>query len=122
VGGSPEIKDLAKSLTSLSFGQKSNDPPGQGHGEESVLLIADDPAMDDVANRRRILKILERIGQTQTNLLYITDRGMKYCLYTHVMRLQKGKLLQQGRKEEILRKAETPLSRPERRFPLSRMG
>jgi ABC-type molybdenum transport system ATPase subunit/photorepair protein PhrA len=59
----------------------------------------------DVANRGRILKILERTGQTQTNLLYITDRRDEIlpCI-THVLRLQKGKLLQQGRKEEILRK------------------
>jgi ABC-type molybdenum transport system ATPase subunit/photorepair protein PhrA len=72
-----------------------------------ILLIADEPCHGlDVANRRRILKILERIGQTKTNLIYITDRRDEIlpCI-THVMRLQKGKLLQQGRKEEVLRKA-----------------
>jgi len=68
------------------------------------VLIADEPCHGlDVANRRRILKILERIGQTKTSLLYITDRPDEIlsCI-THVMRLQKGKIIQQGKKGEVL--------------------
>ena len=102
-----KIKDLAKEpYHQLSFGQKRMILLARAMVKSPVLLIADEPCHGlDVANRRRILKILERIGQTQTNLLYITDRRDEIlpCI-THVMRLQKGKFLQQGRKEEVLRK------------------
>ena len=102
-----KIKDLAKEpYHQLSFGQKRMILLARAMVKSPVLLIADEPCHGlDVANRRRILKILERIGQTQTSLLYITDRRDEIlpCI-THVLRLQKGKLLQQGRKEEILRK------------------
>jgi molybdate transport system ATP-binding protein len=102
-----KIKDLAKEpYHQLSFGQKRMILLARAMVKSPILLIADEPCHGlDVVNRRRILKILERIGQTQTNLLYITDRRDEIlpCI-THVMRLQKGKLLQQGRKEEILRK------------------
>jgi molybdate transport system ATP-binding protein len=102
-----KIKDLAKEpYHQLSFGQKRMILLARAMVKSPVLLIADEPCHGlDVANRRRVLKILERIGQTQTNLLYITDRRDEIlpCI-THVLRLQKGKLLQQGRKEEILRK------------------
>ncbi len=102
-----EIKDLAKEpYHQLSFGQKRMILLARAMVKSPILLIADEPCHGlDVANRRRILKILERIGETKTNLLYITDRRDEIlpCI-THVMRLQKGKLLQQGRKEEILRK------------------
>ena len=102
-----KIKDLAKEpYHQLSFGQKRMILLARAMVKSPILLIADEPCHGlDVANRRRILKILERIGQTQTNLLYITDRRDEIlpCI-THVLRLQKGKVLQQGRKEEILRK------------------
>ena len=102
-----KIKDLAKEpYHQLSFGQKRMILLARAMVKSPVLLIADEPCHGlDVANRGRVLKILERIGQTQTNLLYITDRRDEIlpCI-THVLRLQKGKLLRQGRKEEILRK------------------
>jgi molybdate transport system ATP-binding protein len=102
-----KIKDLAKeSYHQLSFGQKRMILLARAMVKSPLLLIADEPCHGlDVTNRRRILRILERIGETKTNLLYITDRRDEIlsCI-THVMRLQKGKSLQQGRKEEILRK------------------
>ena len=102
-----KIKDLAKEpYHQLSFGQKRMILLARAMVKSPVVLIADEPCHGlDVANRRRILKILERIGETKTNLLYITDRRDEIlnCI-THVMRLQKGKALQQGRKEEVLRK------------------
>jgi ABC-type molybdenum transport system ATPase subunit/photorepair protein PhrA len=43
------------------------------------------------------------IGGTPTNLLYVTNHKEEIlnCI-THVMRLQKGKVLNQGRKEDVL--------------------
>jgi ABC-type molybdenum transport system ATPase subunit/photorepair protein PhrA len=71
-----------------------------------VLLIVDEPCHGlDIPNRKRILDLLERIGHTKTHLLYVTNHKEEVlnCV-THVMRLQKGKVLSQGRKEEVLTK------------------
>jgi len=100
-----DIKDLVREpFHQLSFGQKRMILLARAMVKSPIVLIADEPCHGlDVANRRRILKILERIGQTKTNLLYITDRPDEIlsCI-THVMRLQKGKVIQQGRKDEVL--------------------
>jgi ABC-type molybdenum transport system ATPase subunit/photorepair protein PhrA len=47
--------------------------------------------------------MVEMIGETKTNILYVTNHKEEIlnCI-THVMRLQKGKVLSQGRKEEVL--------------------
>jgi molybdate transport system ATP-binding protein len=69
-----------------------------------ALLIMDEPCHGlDISNRRRILRIIEMIGRTPTHLLYVTNHKDEIldCI-THVMRLQKGKVLEQGRKEVVL--------------------
>ncbi len=100
-----DIHDLAKEpYHQLSFGQKRMILLARAMVKSPIVLIADEPCHGlDVANRRRVLKILERIGQTNTNLLYITDRADEIlnCI-THIMRLEKGKATQQGRKNEVL--------------------
>jgi molybdate transport system ATP-binding protein len=100
-----DIQDLAREpYHQLSFGQKRMVLLARAMVKNPVLLIADEPCHGlDVANRKRVLEILERIGQTKTSLLYITDRPDEIlgCI-THVMRLQKGKAIQQGRKNEVL--------------------
>jgi ABC-type molybdenum transport system ATPase subunit/photorepair protein PhrA len=71
-----------------------------------ALLIVDEPCHGlDIPNRKRILDILERIGQTQTNLLYVTNHKDEIlnCV-THVMRIHKGRVQSQGKKEEVLQK------------------
>jgi ABC-type molybdenum transport system ATPase subunit/photorepair protein PhrA len=42
------------------------------------------------------------IGRTQTNLLYVTNQkeDILDCI-THIMLLQKGKVLSQGKKENV---------------------
>ena len=49
--------------------------------------------------------IIEMIGGTPTNLLYVTNHRDEIlnCI-THVMRLHRGKVLSQGKKEEVLQK------------------
>jgi molybdate transport system ATP-binding protein len=102
-----EMKDLAKEpFHQLSFGQKRMILLARAMVKSPLVLIADEPCQGlDVANRRRILKILERIGEMKTHLLYITDRHDEIldCI-THVMLLQRGRVVREGRKEEVLRK------------------
>jgi molybdate transport system ATP-binding protein len=106
-----EIKDLAEEpYHQLSFGQKRMILLARAMVKSPVLLIADEPCHGlDVANRRRISKILERIGRTKTSLLYLTDRREEIldCI-THLLRLHRGKGIFQGTKEEGLRKDGIP--------------
>ncbi|HSR10526.1 MAG TPA: ATP-binding cassette domain-containing protein, partial [Thermodesulfobacteriota bacterium] len=102
-----ETKDLAtEPFDRLSFGQKRMILLARAMVKSPELLIADEPCHGlDMANRRRVLAILEKIGRTKTSILYITDRRDEIldCI-THVMRLDRGRVLAQGPKEEILGK------------------
>jgi molybdate transport system ATP-binding protein len=101
------IEDIAsRDFHHLSYGQKRMILLARAMVKSPVLLIVDEPCHGlDIPNRKRVLDILERIGRTQTNLLYVTNLKdeIPNCV-THVMRLQKGKVLSQGKKEEALRK------------------
>jgi molybdate transport system ATP-binding protein len=99
------IKDLAKEpFLQLSFGQRRMILLARAMVKSPSLLIADEPCHGlDVPNRGKILAVLEKIGRTQTRLLYLTDRRDEIPeSITHLLRLEKGKVLQQGRKEEIV--------------------
>jgi molybdate transport system ATP-binding protein len=100
-----DIKELAKEpFNQLSFGQRRMILLARAMVKSPVLLIADEPCHGlDVSNRIKILAVLERIGRTNTRLLYMTDRPEEIlnCI-THVMRLDRGKVVRQGRKEEIV--------------------
>ena len=99
------IKGLAKEpFHQLSFGQRRMILLARAMVKGPDLLIADEPCHGlDVANRGKILGVLERIGRTRTRLLYLTDRRDEVleCV-SHVMRLENGSILGQGRKEEVL--------------------
>ncbi|HEX7373020.1 MAG TPA: ATP-binding cassette domain-containing protein, partial [Thermodesulfobacteriota bacterium] len=99
------IKDLAKEpFLQLSFGQRRMILLARAMVKSPSLLIADEPCHGlDVPNRGKILAVLEKIGRTPTRLLYLTDRRDEIpgCI-THVLRLEKGKVLRQGRKEDVL--------------------
>ena len=102
------IEDIAgQPFHHLSYGQKRMILLARAMVKSPALLIVDEPCHGlDIPNRKRVLDILERIGQTQTSLLYVTNLKdeIPNCV-THVMRLQKGKVLNQGKKEEVFRKA-----------------
>jgi len=88
----------------LSYGQKRMILLARAMVKSPALLIMDEPCHGlDISNRRRILRIIEMIGGTPTHLLYVTNHRDEIlnCI-THVMRLQKGKVLNQGRKEDVL--------------------
>jgi len=88
----------------LSYGQKRMVLLARAMVKPPVLLILDEPCHGlDILNRRRILNIVEMIGETETNLLYVTNhREEILSSITHVLRLQKGKAVTQGKKEEVL--------------------
>lgn len=100
-----KIGDISKQpYHHLSYGQKRMILLARGMVKSPVLLIIDEPCHGlDISNRRRILNIIETIGKTPTHLLYVTNHKDEIlnCI-SHVMRLQKGKVLSQGRKEEVL--------------------
>jgi molybdate transport system ATP-binding protein len=101
------IEDIAReSYHRLSYGQKRMILLARAMVKSPALLIVDEPCHGlDIPNRKRILDILERIGQTQINLLYVTNHKDEIlnCV-THVMRIHKGRVQSQGKKEEVLRK------------------
>jgi molybdate transport system ATP-binding protein len=113
------IGDIAKeSYHHLSYGQKRMILLARAMVKPPLLLILDEPCHGlDPLNRRRILNIVEMIGETRTNILYVTNHKDEVlnCI-THVLRLQKGKVIGQGRKEEVLSRHLAP---PAQRFPLS---
>lgn len=100
-----EIEDISKQpYHHLSYGQKRMILLARAMVKSPALLIMDEPCHGlDIPNRRRILKIIETIGKTPTHLLYVTNHKEEIldCI-THVLRLTKGKVLSQGRKEEVL--------------------
>jgi molybdate transport system ATP-binding protein len=101
------IEDIARQpFHQLSYGQRRMILLARAMVKSPALLIVDEPCHGlDIPNRKRVLDILERIGHTRTNLLYVTNHKEEIldCV-THVMRLQKGKVLSQGRKEEVFKK------------------
>ena len=100
-----DIKELAKEpFNQLSFGQRRMILLARAMVKSPVLLIADEPCHGlDVSNRMKILRVLEKIGRTNTRLLYMTDHPEEIlnCI-THVMRLDRGKVVRQGIKENVL--------------------
>jgi molybdate transport system ATP-binding protein len=102
------IEDIARQpFHQLSYGQRRMILLARAMVKSPALLIVDEPCHGlDIPNRKRVLDILERIGHTHTNLLYVTNHKEEIldCV-THVMRLQKGKVLSQGRKEEVFGKS-----------------
>lgn len=102
------IEDIAgQAFHQLSYGQKRMILLARAMVKSPALLILDEPCHGlDISNRRRILEVIEMIGETPTHLLYITNHKEEILdSITHVMRLQKGKVLSQGRKEEVLTKS-----------------
>jgi molybdate transport system ATP-binding protein len=102
-----KIDDIANQpYHQLSYGQKRMILLARAMVKSPALLIMDEPCHGlDISNRRRILKIIEMIGATPTHLLYVTNHKEEIldCI-THVMRLRRGKVLNQGRKEDVLQK------------------
>ena len=88
----------------LSYGQRRLILLARAMVKSPVLLIVDEPCHGlDIPNRMRILEVLEKIGRTHTQLLYVTNHREEIlnCI-SHVLQLDKGKVVSQGKKEEVL--------------------
>lgn len=80
----------------LSYGQRRLVLVARAMVKEPELLILDEPCDGlDPANRRRVLDLIDRIGQTASGLLYVTHREdeLPRCL-THRLRLQAGRVVE----------------------------
>ena len=86
----------------LSHGQKQLALIARAMVKSPVLLMLDEPCDGlDIANRNRLLEILERIGsETDTSLIYVTHHEEE-CLdcITHVLQLDQGKIVANYRKD-----------------------
>lgn len=99
------IEDLAaEPFDQLSYGQRRLVLLARAMVKSPLLLLVDEPGQGlDIPNRRRILEILERVGRTRTGLLYVTNHHEEIlpCI-THVLHLERGRVVARGRKEEVL--------------------
>ena len=99
------IEDISREpYHHLSYGQRRMVLLARAMVKSPILLIVDEPCHGlDIPNRIRILEILEKIGGTRTHLLYVTNHREEIlgCI-SHVLQLEKGKVVKQGKKEEVL--------------------
>ena len=99
------IEDLVQEpYHHLSYGQRRMILLARAMVKSPLLLIVDEPCHGlDIPNRIRILEILEKIGATRTQLLYVTNHREEilHCI-SHVLQLEKGRVVKQGKKEEVL--------------------
>lgn len=87
----------------LSYGQRRMILLARAMVKSPALLIVDEPCHGlDIPNRLRILGILEKIGQTRIQILYVTNHREEIltCI-SHVLQLEKGRVVRQGKKGEV---------------------
>ncbi|GAA2087468.1 zinc ABC transporter ATP-binding protein AztA [Actinomadura alba] len=98
------IAELAhKQLAELSGGQRQRVLIAQGLAQESDLLLLDEPAagLDD-AGRGRILQVLEQVKAQGVTVVHATHDAEAARHADHCLLLAEGRLLAQGRYEEVL--------------------
>jgi molybdate transport system ATP-binding protein len=102
------IEDIARRrYHQLSYGQQRMILLARAMIKPPVLLIIDEPCHGlDIPNRRRILEIIEIIGGTRTQLLYVTHhiQEIPACI-THVLRLEQGRTIALGPRGDVLTQA-----------------
>ncbi|MEM4720980.1 MAG: ATP-binding cassette domain-containing protein [Candidatus Methanomethylicaceae archaeon] len=88
----------------LSYGQKRMILIARAMVKSPILLILDEPCHGlDLINRKWVLDLIDLIGTTSTHLLYVTNHREEIInSITHVLKIHKGKVLAQGRKDEVL--------------------
>ena len=97
------LNELAEQkFEQLSHGQRQLALIARAMVKSPVMLMLDEPCDGlDIANRNRLLEILELIGsQTDTNLIYVTHHADE-CLdcITHVLQLDQGQIVANYRKD-----------------------
>lgn len=95
-----DIERIAqKNYQELSFGQKRLILITRAVVKSPKLLILDEPCHGlDIQNRKRVLKMIDRIGETKINLLVITHQQDEIVpAITHIMKLENGKIIEKGK-------------------------
>ncbi len=91
-----QIYDLMEyNYNVLSYGQKRMVLLARAMVKSPELLIVDEPCHGlDIKNRRRILDLIQRIGETPTNILYVTHHQEEIlpCI-TNILQLEKGEII-----------------------------
>jgi molybdate transport system ATP-binding protein len=97
-----EINDLAREpFHQLSYGQKRLILLARAMAKSPALLILDEPCHGlDIANRTRILAVIDRLGRGNTQLLYVTHHRAEIpgCI-THILELNEGSVVRRGRRD-----------------------
>lgn len=93
-----DLRDL--NFHNLSHGQKRLVLLARAMVKLPVLMILDEPCDGlDMPSRRKAQNLIEIIGNTQTHLLYVTHRPEQIPRsITHVLRLEQGKIISQGKR------------------------
>ncbi len=84
----------------LSYGQKRLILLARAMVKSPVLLLLDEPCHGlDIPSREKIHEVIDTIGRVQAHVLYVTHHpeDMPRCI-THVMRLENGKVVSQGKR------------------------
>lgn len=96
-----KIKGLAdRNFHSLSYGQKRMILLARAIIKAPVLLILDEPCHGlDILNRKHVLETIERIGETDTQILYVSHHQEEIlpCI-THVLKLNNGMVVSAGKR------------------------
>ncbi len=96
-----EIENLVNlNFHHLSYGQKRLVLLARAMVKSPVLLLLDEPCHGlDMPSRERIHEVIDTIGRIQAHVLYVTHHpeDMPRCI-THVMRLEYGKVVSQGKR------------------------
>ncbi len=107
----------------MSYGEARRVLLARAMVHRTKLLILDEPCAGlDIPTRERFLVTLEKLSRKRTSMIYVTHRieEIMPCV-THVLFLKDGKILAQGKKDEMMKSSvlscilECPLS-VEKRF------
>ncbi|NOU96941.1 ATP-binding cassette domain-containing protein [Paenibacillus sp. LMG 31456] len=101
----PHLADQA--LGSLSQGERKKIMLARSLMTSPSILIMDEPCSGlDLFERERLLETVNRLGQQNITVLYVTHHIEEIMpMFSHVALIDDGKLIASGRKEDVLTEA-----------------
>ena len=103
--GRLDISSLAqKNFREMSYGEARRVLLARALVHSPDILILDEPCAGlDIPNRERFLKILEDLGESDTQLIFVTHRVEEHIQpLSHVLYLKNGYILRQGKKQNMM--------------------
>jgi iron complex transport system ATP-binding protein len=88
----------------MSYGEARRVLLARAMVHRTKLLILDEPCAGlDIPTREGFLNTLQKLSRKRTSMIYVTHRieEIMPCI-THVLFLRKGKVVAQGKKDEML--------------------